>query len=126
MTDRGVRDSVESFNALVQSRLWLDFDVVASGPQTTVVDCGLDLTVGPEIRLEFSGVYFQTILMAWKTDTSRPVLKLLDAADAVRINSMYRIERGHHLFAFQPEDLAADARCIIAAKAIVWKSLPIN
>lgn len=64
--------------------------------------------------------------MTWKTDTSLPVLRVLTGDEARSINKRYRVEQGYHLFAFQPEDIADDARCIIAAKAFSWKLLPMS
>ena len=109
------------FNDLVREKLWLDVDLAECSPQAVVLLCGIDLSMGPDIEIKFDMIFFVSLLMTWKTDTSFPVLQVLTGEDAVLVNKQYRVEQGYHLFTFQPEDLASGVRCMIAAQAFSWR-----
>jgi hypothetical protein len=123
MTELEIRDQVARLNALLQSKPWLDVDVVECSPRSVVLDCGIDLSVGPDIEITFGSVFFVSLPMTWNTDTSVPVLTLLSDDEARQVNLRYQIEMVHHLFAFHPEYLPQDALCLVAAKEITWREL---
>lgn len=121
MTQSEALSQVATFNDLVRDKLWLDVDLAECSPQAVVLHCGIDLSVGPDIEIRFDTVFFVSMLMTWKTDTSSSVLQVLTGEEAWRINGQYRIEQGYHLFTFQPEDLANGVRCLVAAKSFSWR-----
>lgn len=114
---------VAILNEFLKSKPWLDVDVVECSPQTVVLDCGIDLSLGPDIEIRFESIYLASLLMTWKTDTSHPVLQLLTGEEAYHINRQYRVEQGYHLFAFQPEDIEQGIRCLIGAHSFSWKNV---
>jgi uracil DNA glycosylase len=87
----------------------------------SALGCGVDLTVGAQIEITFESIFFSILVMTWRTDTSRPVVTLLQGEEARTINEIYEVEQHHHLFACHPEGLSV--RCIIAAKAVSWKEV---
>jgi len=123
MTDLELREYVADLNSFLNSKPWLDIDVIQCSSHSAVLHCGIDLTEGPEIEIKFDSIFFVSFLMSWKTDTSRPVLEILTGKDAVRVNMLYQIEQGHHLFAFSPEYLEGDTRFVIAARSISWRKI---
>jgi len=120
MTQTEAFNQVAMFNAFVGKKLWLDVDVVECSPESVVLHGGIDLSVGPDVEIRFDTIFFVSLLMTWRTDTSSPILKILTGEDACRINRQYRIEQGRHLFAFLPEDFD-EARCLIAAGSFCWR-----
>jgi hypothetical protein len=123
MTQSDILTQVALFNNLVKQKPWLDIDLVECSPRSVILDCGIDLSVGPDLVVKFDTVFFASLLMTWKTDTTSPVLQVLTGEDEVRVNQQYRVERGYYLFAFQPEDLAEGVCCIIAAQQFSWQVL---
>lgn len=121
MTDDEALNQVAMLNEIFSKKPWLDIDVVECSPHAVVLDCGIDLTVGPDIEVRFESVFLVFLLMAWKTDTSFPVLRLLGGEEGYKLNAQYQVEIGHHLFSFQPEYLAEGVRCLIAAKSMSWR-----
>ena len=123
MTQSEALGEVAIFNEIVRKKPWLDVDVAECSPQAVVLHCGIDLSEGPEMEVRFDTVFFASLLMTWKTDTSLPILQVLTGEEAFRINGQYQVEQGYHLFAFQPEYLADGVRCLIAAQAFSWREM---
>jgi hypothetical protein len=123
MTDDEVQKQVLILNKLLQEKPWLDIDLVECSPYSLVLDCGLDLTVGADLEIRFSDIFLTSMVMAWKTDTSKPVIRVLTGVEAYSINVKFRVDEGYHLFSFQPENLTADTSCIIAAKSFTWSEI---
>ena len=124
MTQSETISQVAIFNDFVSKKPWLDVDLIECSQQVAVLHCGIDLSLGPDLEVRFNTVFFASLLMAWKTDTTLPILQILTGDEAFRINGQYRIEQGYHLFAFQPEDLTEGVRCIIAAQNFTWREMP--
>ena len=73
MTQSEALSQVEIFNDFAKSKPWLDIDLAECTPISIVLDCGIDLSVGPDFEIIFDTIYFTSLLMSWKTDTSFPV-----------------------------------------------------
>ena len=115
-------EQVAAFNDHLQTNLWLDIELRMCSPHTLVLDCGIDLSSKPDVEMRFGTVFFTSILMSWKTDTSvGHVMQVVSGLEAVKLNEQYQVERGFHLFAFQPEGLSGEASCLIAAKEFSWR-----
>lgn len=123
MTETEVLEQVTIFNHFASQKPWLDVDIAEFSPHAAVLHCGIDLSVEIDIEIRFDMVFFVSLLMTWKTDTTSSVLQLMTGEEAKQLNMKYRIEQGCHLFAFSPEDLAADTRCLIAAKSFSWRQI---
>ena len=112
---------IAAFNEFAQRTLWLDFELVSCSQISAVLTCGADLSFNPDAEIRFDGIFFASMLMSWKTDTSiGPVVQVVSGSEAVKLNQQYQVERGFHLFEFQPEGLSGEARCLIAAKEFSW------
>jgi len=123
MKQQDLQNRIEQLNRLLTTFPWLDIDVSQCSSTTVILEAVVDLSSKPSFEFRFESVFAVELLMTWKTDTSVPVLQLLTGQDAFDFNKRYRVEQGHHLFAFQPEDVSKDARCIIAAQSFSWREL---
>jgi hypothetical protein len=123
MTDDEVLNQVFILNKLLQEKPWLDIDLVECSPYSLVLDCGLDLTVGADLEIRFTDIFLTSMVMTWKTDTSKPVIRVLTGDEAYSINVKFSVEEGYHLFSFQPEYLTVDTCCLIAAKSFTWTEI---
>ena len=115
---------VAVFNEFAKKCIWLDFDLVSYSPDKLLLKCGIDLLSYTDAELEFRQVFVASVLATWTTDTSTgPVIRILEGSEAVSLNMQYQVERGYHLFAFQPEYLAKSVYCVVAAKRFTWRNL---
>lgn len=75
-----------------------------------------------EIYIVFHEVFFMSVLANWKTDTSKPPLRLIEGERARTINRKLQVEVGHHIFAWSPEDYAeSDLEMLVVAKGIEFQ-----
>lgn len=122
MTGEELNRVLADINAHIRAKPWFDFDVVECSAIRVVVQGGLSSSAPiPDIEIRFDGIFCVSLVMAWKTDTKLPVLTVLDGDEAIRFNSAYRVEVGHHLFKFQLEDNPAEFGCVIAAESVSWR-----
>lgn len=121
MNRREIESQIESFNAYVMSKPWFDFDLIACSPYEVLLHGGLDLTVSPEVEINFGEIFFVSLLMTWKTDTRSPALAILDGEDAFHVNARFQVEEGFYLFKFRPEYYSNEFGCLISAKTVSWQ-----
>ena len=121
MDKKAAEQVVSEVNEYLQNRPWFDFEIMEYQGDTLVVMGGIDISTPPEIEVRFRGVYFVSLLMEWKTNTTTPPLRLIDGEAAARTNRRFRVEQGHHIFSFTPEDFPADFACLLGARDISFK-----
>lgn len=114
---------VNEINLIIERQLWMDFQVTNyDGYSLTIVGClSLSFPDQYEIKIYFRDVFFVSLPMDWKTDTSKIVLSLLEADEAGEINWKFQVESGYHIFRFKPEDYPDDFGCLIGAREISYK-----
>ena len=111
MDEDQARQSIDDINTYLQQKPWLDFEVMEYRGDTLIVMGSLDTSAPHDIEIRFKGVFFMSLPMEWKTDTSMPPLGLVAGDDAVRLNQRFQVEQGHHIFRFVPEDYPEDFGC---------------
>lgn len=112
------RQLTSEINALLVPLPWIDFELEELLGYRLVVMGGIDTSAPPDIEIWFEGVAMISMPAEWRTDTSAPPLLLLDGEEARRLNALFGVERGHHLFAFRPEDKPSSLRCVVAARSL--------
>jgi hypothetical protein len=122
MTEELVLSVVKSFNAFARQKPWLDFDVAIFSPFRVTLHAGLDPSAPqPDVEIQFDDVFCVATLMSWKSDTTRPILRVLTDSEAWKVNGRFKVEEGYHLFSFQPEDYPEDFGCLFVAKRLTWR-----
>lgn len=121
MEHRVAADTVERINALLQQRPWFDFEVMEYQGYALTVVGSIDPSGPHQLEIRFDRVFAVSLPMEWRTDTSRPPLTLLTGEPAAAVNRRFRVEQGHHVFRFSPEDYPEDFGCLIAAQGIEFR-----
>jgi hypothetical protein len=103
MNQDQVKQAVEEINAFLQLQPWCDFEVMEYQGDTLVIMGSLDTTAPHDVEVRFKGVYFLSLPMEWKTDTTAPPLAVLQGEDSFRLNGRFQVEQGHYIFGFTPE-----------------------
>jgi hypothetical protein len=80
----------------------------------------IDFSYGHSLEITFEDVYHLSVNRIWRTDTSKPVLKLVEGEEAFSLNKKYSIEQGNVLFKIIPEDI--NTAFYIAAKGISYNT----
>jgi hypothetical protein len=107
-------------NAFVQSQPWMDFDVVEYRHARLVVRGALSASYSPDIEIEFRDVFFMSLPMTWRTDTSTPSLSLVEGDEARELNLRFQVEQGYHIFRFVAEG-DPDMPCHVCAASIQFR-----
>lgn len=111
---------VDNINQYVGRLPWCDFEVLEYRSSKLVVTGSLDVSAAHTFEVWFDGVFFMSLPMEWNTDTSRPPLALMVGEGAASVNRRFRVERGHHIFRFSPEDYPEDFGCLVGAREIAF------
>lgn len=123
MTHAEFAEQVSGLNAFLQSQPWFDFDVGDFSPNEVTITGGLS-THGdwePDVVIRFEGIFYVSLLMVWKTETSYPVVVLLDGEKARLVNIALQVEAGHNLVRFQPEGYEGSGfGCLVIARSMTW------
>jgi len=109
---------VDEINAYLTSKPWLDFEVMEYRGYRLVIMGSLDTSTAHDVEIWFEPVFFVSLPIEWKTDTSSPPLSLVTGDKAIEVNRRFMVEHGNHLFGFSPEDYPDDFKCLISAQAI--------
>lgn len=103
-------------------QLWMDFEITQYSKNKLIV-AGIIDPSSPihNIEICFEYVFFISLPLEWKTDTSSCILELLEGENAYLINRQFQVEQGYHIFKFTPEDYPNTFGCLIGAKRIAYK-----
>ena len=82
----------------------------------------IDPSSTPNIEIILEDVFFISAPLSWQTDTSRPVISLLDS-DAKQINERFKVEQGYYIIQWMPEDYPKGATCLFGVKALAFNIL---
>jgi hypothetical protein len=121
MNTLNLKVRVNEINAFIQQNLWLDFEVIEYKKSRLTIFGSIDVSVQHDIEIHFDDIFFVSLPMEWKTDTSNIVLTMLEGESAVSLNKKFQVEQDYHIFKFIPEDYLEDFGCYIAAKNISYK-----
>ncbi|GIO67640.1 hypothetical protein [Paenibacillus cookii] len=111
---------VEDINTFIRSQLWLDFEVLQYDKQKLTIIGSIDISNMHDIEIVFEDIFFVSLPIEWKTDTSRQVLSILEGEKAIILNKKFQVEQGYSIFAFAPEDYPDDFGCYVCAKKITF------
>lgn len=112
------KQTIARLNHYLQQQLWFDFELIEYRQRRLVVIGSIDTTVHHNVEIWFKDVFFVSLPLEWKTDTSNPPLSLLEGEEAVRTNVRFQIEVAYHIFRFSPEDYPSDFGCLIGAREL--------
>lgn len=118
MDEENVRRTLGQINQMLQRRPWLDFEVAEYRGGELLVVGSMDTTAPHDVEIRFKDVFFVSLPIEWKTDTTKPPLALVMGEEAIRLNLRFQVVRGHHIFRFTPEDYTVDFSCLVCAKEI--------
>ena len=118
MNEEQAKQAVAEINAYLQQQLWFDFEVMEYRGYDLTVMGSLDISAPHDVEICFKEVFFVSLPMQWKTDTASPPLRLVAGAEAYELNQRFRVEHGHHIFRFTPEDYPEEFGCLVGARAI--------
>ena len=113
---------VSEINDHIRKQLWMDFEVVQYSKNKLIIFGSIDPSSSiHNIEIWFEDVFFISLPLEWKTDTSNGVLELLEGENAYLINRQFQVEQGYHIFKFTPEDYPNTFGCLLGAKKIAYK-----
>jgi len=112
-----LKQTVEEINALIQTQLWFDFEVMTLGYDLKVAG-GLDLFYNApddyDLLITFSNVFYISSLMSWRTDTSKNCIRVLEGEEFSAMNKKHQITQGNYVFAISAEDYEDGLYYIVA------------
>lgn len=111
---------VEDINIFLQKELWFDFEVIRYHDRKLTIIGSIDPSSHHAIEIYFEDIFFVSLPMEWKTDTTKTILSILEGNDAIKLNKRFQVEIGYHIFRFAPEDYPEDFGCLIAAREISY------
>lgn len=115
-----IAEKIQQINSIISKELWFDMEIlIRKGGNLSIVG-SIDFTYGYSLEIIFLDVFHMSINTEWRTDTSKPVLEVVNGEEAWNVNGKYRIEQGNTLFKIQSEDL--DVPFYVAAKDIEFNT----
>ena len=112
---------VDEINHYIQSKPWLDFEVMEYVGETLKIKGSLDTSAPHDVEIWFHDVFFSCLLTEWRTDTASPPLSIVGGEETRSISQKFQVEQGHLIFRFQPEYYPSSFGCFIAAKEIGYR-----
>lgn len=106
----------------IKQEKWFDFMVKQYVDNELTLHGGLSLTY-PDIEIKFKDVFFTSLPMEWKTDTSAVIISILMGEEERITSEKFQVEYLHYIFKFIPEDYPDNFSCLIAAKQISYEIL---
>lgn len=115
-----IKKNVESINTFIGNQLWLDFEVLHYDKQKLTIIGSIDISNAHDIEIVFEDVFFVSLPIEWKTDTSEQSLSIIEGETEIILNKKLQVEQGYSIFAFVPEDYPEDFACYVCAKRITF------
>lgn len=126
METNDIREKAIEIDTAIRKNPWMDFEVIKYDNQELIVAGNLSPSYPNrpgQIEIIFNDVFFISLPISWKTDTSAQVFSIVDGDDAISINKFFRVEQGYQIFKFKPEYHEEDFGCLIGAKKIAYRIL---
>lgn len=120
-----VEQVVKELNKYIEKELWFDFTVMSLLQDEIIIHGGLSLSY-PDIEIQFKGIFFTSLLMDWKTNTSQSSLFLLNGEEAKQMNLKLKVEQSHFIFKFLAEAYSEDVELLIVAQQISYRLLTVK
>jgi hypothetical protein len=111
---------VEEINIFLQKELWFDFEVICYQDRKLTIIGSIDPSSHHNIEIYFEDIFFVSLPVEWKTDTTKTILSILAGDNAIELNKRFQVEIGYHIFRFAPEDYPEDFGCLIGARKISY------
>lgn len=111
---------IEQLNSIISKENWLDMEVQNLSGGVLVVAGSTDFTYGHSLEIEFHDVFYMSLNMEWKTDTSKPVFHNLDYNESLSLNSKFQIEKGFSIVKIIAEDFSEPF--YVAAKSLFFNT----
>ncbi len=112
---------VACINKFLMKELWFDFEVMQYTGNELIVMGSLDISSTHEIEVIFRDIFFVSLPMNWRTDTSAIVLEIVTGKKASVLNRRFQVEQGYSIFRFNAEYYPDDFGCLVAAKEIDYR-----
>lgn len=116
---------VKKLNKYIEKELWFDFTVISLLQDEIIIQGGLSLSY-PDIEIKFKGIFFTSLLMDWKTNTSQSSLFLLNGEEEKQMNLKLKVEQSHFIFKFLAEAYSEEVELLIVAKQISYRLLTVK
>lgn len=96
-----VKRIVKEINYYIQKQLWLDFEVKQYTKDMLTIIGSIHFSSTHNIEIYFKNIFFISLPIEWKINTSVNVLKLLDGKLAITENRKFQVEQGYQIFSFK-------------------------
>ena len=123
MNQTSLQEVVEEINAFLQKQLWYDFEVIRYQDQKLTINGGIDPSSHHNMEIYFEDVFFLSLPIEWKTDTTKTAFSLVAGSNAVELNKRFQVEMGYHIFRFTPEYYPEDFGCLVGARKVSYAIL---
>jgi hypothetical protein len=109
---------VNTVSNRIQQEPWFDFEVIKYNKNELVIGGGKSLSYPHELEILFKDVFFVSMPVEWRTDTSKNIFTILEGDEKYNVNKRFQVEQGYFIFKFFPEDYPNDFGCLICAKSV--------
>lgn len=113
-----LQSTVNKINDFLQKSLWFDFEIMSYSGNDLKIMASIDISDEHNIEIFFYDVFFISLPMEWKTDTSEPPMSVVTGEESYPLIKQFQLEEGYTIFKFTPEYLPEDSGCYIAARSI--------
>lgn len=100
-----IKEKVEKINSIISQESWMDMEVLSVKGGNLVIGGSIDFTYGHSLEIIFEDIFYLSINMEWKVDTSKPTLFVADREEAMEVNKAFRVEQGNLIFKLKAEDV---------------------
>ena len=121
-----IQEKIDKINNFIANMSWCDFEVHSLHKGCLSIVGSIDLSYFHNIEICFHGFFFVSSVFDWKSDTSKPVLSLMEGELAERINLQYHVEIGNHVFKFITEYDDSETNCVIVARDITYNTQTVK
>lgn len=114
-----IKEKVQIIDALIRKNAWFDMGVFSFDGINLNIKGSIDLFSYYELEIIFLNCFHISTNMNWSTDTSIPVLVVVEGDEMIRFNVKHNVEIGYTLFKIIPEDI--DTCFYVSAEDIQFK-----
>ena len=102
------QEKIGKLNAYISDHEWFDWEVFKFDGSNLTLIGGTDLVYYHLVELIFKNVYLISSRINWRSDTSKPIFKLLSDREAYDFNYQHQIERGYSVYSLKVKDFDDD------------------
>ena len=126
MKKEEAQQEVEKINEYLGKCLWMDFEFCRMNSSQVVMAGSIDQSCNEyAIDIEFEQPHFVSSLFDWQTDTSKPVIQMIDKLEVPELGINFQAGKADYIFKINVED-SWNPPIFIVAKKITCKILNEN